>query len=143
LPQAADDIEALVGLATARLRVHAEHLPFGRQWAANAESRQQAAVGQHVDGSALLGQQHGVAERQRHDVHAKPHTPRASGQGRHRGHRFKERLMANDPVGLPDRIHTSGLTHVDPAPVRRRAGKRKLRTAQSDPDTHAPSFLPP
>jgi hypothetical protein len=61
----------------------------------------------------------------------------------HRGDRFKERLMTNDPVGLPDRIHTSGLTHVDPAPVRRRAGKWKLRTAQSDPDTHAPSFLPP
>ena len=51
--------------------------------------------------------------------------------------------MADDSVGLPDRIHTACLTHVDPAPVRRRARKRKLRTAQSDPDTHAPSFLPP
>jgi hypothetical protein len=25
----------------------------------------------------------------------------------HRGHRFKERLTADDPVGLPDRIHAS------------------------------------
>ena len=85
-PQAADDLEALVGLATARLRVHAERLPFGRQRATNAEGRQQAAVRQHVDGGALLSQQHGVAERQRHDVHAEPQAPRAPCQGRHRGH---------------------------------------------------------
>src|SRR5205807_9979638 len=45
------------------------------------------------DGGALLGQQYGVAERQRHDVHAEPHAPRAPCQGRHRGDRFKERLM--------------------------------------------------
>ena len=63
-PQAADDLEALVGLATARFRVDAECLPFGGQWAADAEGRQQTAFRQHVDGGALLGQQHGVAERQ-------------------------------------------------------------------------------
>src|SRR4029453_16008900 len=43
-PQAADDIEALVGLATARLGVDAERLPFGPQRAADAEGRQQAAL---------------------------------------------------------------------------------------------------
>src|SRR5580704_14887775 len=43
-PQAADDLEALVGLAAARLRIYPERLPFGTQWAADAEGRQQAAV---------------------------------------------------------------------------------------------------
>src|SRR6185369_14697485 len=57
-PQAADDIEALVGLATARFGVDAERLPFGRHRTANAERGQQATFGQHVDGGALLGQQY-------------------------------------------------------------------------------------
>src|ERR1700722_1825792 len=85
----------------------------------------------------------GFAERQRHDVHAEPHASRASCQSRHRGHRFKERLTAHDSVSLPYRIYAACLTHVDPAPVRGRARKWKLRTAQSDSDTHWQSFLPP
>ena len=42
-PQAADDLEAFVGLAAARPGVDAERLPFRRRRAADAEGRQQAA----------------------------------------------------------------------------------------------------
>ena len=85
-PQAADDLQSFIGLAAARLGVEVEGSPFGRERAADAKRGQQTPLGEDVDRSALLGHKHRVAERQRHDVHAEPHAPRAPCQGSHRGH---------------------------------------------------------
>ena len=42
---------------------------------------------------------------------------RAAGERRHHAHAFEERLRADQPVGLPDRIDAARLAQIDPAPI--------------------------
>ena len=80
-----------------------QRCPFRRARAADAEGRQQAALRQHVDGGALLGDQHRIAHGQRHHVHAELEAPRAPRQRGHRRHALQHRLAAQQPIRLPDR----------------------------------------
>ena len=136
-PQPGDDLERLVGAPAARPGVDVERLPFRPERAADAEGRQQAALGQHVDGGALLGEQHRIAQRQRHDVHAEAQAARAAGQGGHRRHAFEDRLAADQAIGLPQRIDAARLAEIDPAPVVGGAGEGKFHQAEADGDAHA------
>ena len=138
-PQPGDDLERLVGPPAARLRIYAERLPFRPQRAADAERRQQPPLGKHVDGGALLGQKHRIAQRQGHDVHAEAQAPRAASQRRHHRHAFQDRLAAHQPIGLPQRIDAARLAEIDPAPVVARPGEGELHQAEADGDGHAAS----
>jgi len=56
------------------------------QRAADAEGGQQPALGQDVDGRALLGQQDRIAQRQRHDIHTEAQAAGAAGKSGHGRH---------------------------------------------------------
>ena len=138
-PQPGDDLQRFVGAPAACLGVDVEGFPFGPQRAADAEAWQQPALGKHVDGGALLGQKHRIAQRQRHDVHAEAQAARAAGQRCHHRHAFQDRLAAHQPVGLPQRIDTARLAEIDPAPVVAGPGEGELHQAEADGDGHAAS----
>jgi hypothetical protein len=125
-PQAADDLEPLVGPAAARARVNVERSPFGRQRAADAKGRQQAALGQYVDRSALLGYQHRIAQCQRDNVHAELEAPGPPRECGHDRHALQHRLAAEQAIGLPQRVDATGFAHVDPLPVGSCPRERKL-----------------
>ena len=117
-------------LPPARRGVDVQRLPLRPLRTADAEPRQQPPLRQHVDRRALLGQQHRIAQRQRHHVDAELDPPRAPGDRRQRRHALQDRLAADDAVGLPDRIDAARLAQIDPAPEPVGAGERKLHQAQ-------------
>jgi len=83
-PQAARDLQHLVGAATALARVLARRAKLGRLLAADPEHRQQAAAREPVDRGALFREHEWIAERRDHRVHAELH---ALGRACERGHR--------------------------------------------------------
>jgi hypothetical protein len=135
-PQPLDDLEAFVGLPPTRLHVDVQRRPLRPHRTADAEGRQQPALGQHIDRCALFGDEHWIAQCERHHVHAELDATRPPGKRRHGRHALKDRRAADKAVGLPDGVGAASLTQVDPSPVAARVSERKFHQSEADGDTH-------
>ena len=102
--------------------------------AADAEGGQQPAFGQHVDGRALLGHDHRVADPEAGDIHAELDAPGCAGERGHDGHAFERGLAADDPVGLPDGVDAAGVAEVHPLPEAAGVVEGEVRYADAGTD---------
>ena len=132
-PQAGERLQLLIHAPAAALGRRAGGGIVPRAGAAQAEGRQQAAFGQHVDGGALLGGQHRVAQAEARHVHAELEPPRSAGEGRHHAHALQVVHAGNEPVGLPDGIDAPALAQIHPLPE----ASRVLEGEAGDADAYA------
>ena len=133
-PQTMNDLQAFVGLAASRRGVDVQRLPLRPLRTADAEPGQQPPLRQHVDRRALLGQQHRIAHRQRHHVDAELDAPSPPGDRGQRRHALQDRLTADQPVGLPQRVDPACLAQIDPSPESGWAAEREFHQPEADGD---------
>src|SRR5689334_2236279 len=106
-------------------------IPLGTAWTADTEGGQHAALGQHVDGGALLGKQHRIAHRYSNDIDSELDPSRATCYRGQRGHAFQYRRAAHEAIVLPDRIDAALFAQIDPAPETGRGPERVFRQADT------------
>ena len=85
---------------------------------------------------ALFGDQHGIAQCERDDVHAELDASRSAGDGCQRRHALENRCAADDAVRLPNRVGAARLAQIDPPPEARGRVERIIHEAKADGDGH-------
>ena len=115
-PEAAHEVEGLVGAAGALLDVGAAGLELVGGVGAETDGGEHTALADEVDGGDFLGEDGGITEGQGEDAVAELHTLGAGGDSGHDGHRLHAVGGGDDAVGQPDGVGGGVLDHVDVVP---------------------------